>query len=211
MIMALCRTCGADIPEEARVCPYCGNPVEKAEEMNAPEPQPQYAAPEQPQYAAPEQPQYAAPEQPQYGAPQQPQYAAPQQPQYAAPQQPQYGAPQQPQYAAPQQPQYGAPQQQPYGAQSDPFTAQQQFGMPQNGVPAGPMPNASGYLVMVILGFLLGIIWGALSIGHYNKMKEAIAMNDSVSANSHAKKIRTFFIIGLVVNILLIIGQVVGS
>ena len=32
------------------------------------------------------------------------------------------------------------------------------------------MPSKGGYLALVILGFLLGILWGALSISPYNKM-----------------------------------------
>ena len=92
--------------------------------------------------------------------------------------------PQQPQYAQPQQPQY-APQQQ-----------------------AGPMPNPTGALVMVIIGFLCGIIWGALALGHYNKMNNAIAIGDSMTANAEFKKVRTFFIIGIVISVLVIIGRI---
>ena len=119
--------------------------------------------------------------------------AQPQQPQYAQPQQPQYAQPEAPQYGQPQQPQYGDPQ-------------YQQYGQPQ--VPTGPMPNPTVYLILVILGFLCGIIWGALSIGNYSKLKNAVAMGNSEEANKYAKKIRTVIIIGVVLNVMAIIGTI---
>lgn len=69
------------------------------------------------------------------------------------------------------------------------------------------MPSQGGHLALVILGFLFGILWGALSISPYNKMKEAIANGDAETAQANAKKIRTFVIIGLVINVLIIIGK----
>ena len=69
------------------------------------------------------------------------------------------------------------------------------------------MPKKGLYLTLMVFGFLLGVIWGALSVSHYREMNAAIARNDSVSAWEHAKKIRIFFWIGLVINVLLLIGQ----
>ena len=69
------------------------------------------------------------------------------------------------------------------------------------------MPNQGLYLFLLILGFLCGIIWGALSIGPYNRMKAAIAANDAVEAKKNAKKILIFALIGVVINVLLIIGK----
>ena len=69
------------------------------------------------------------------------------------------------------------------------------------------MPKPGGYLAMVIIGFFLGIIWGLLSIGSYNKMKNAIAMGDVVQARKSAKNITIIFIIGVVVNVLFILGS----
>ena len=68
------------------------------------------------------------------------------------------------------------------------------------------MPNQSIYLVLVIVGFVLGLIWGALSISPYNKMKAAIQSGDVATAQANAKKIRIFVIIGVVLNVLLFIG-----
>lgn len=70
------------------------------------------------------------------------------------------------------------------------------------------MPNPSSYLVMVIIGFFLGILWGVLTIGSYTKLKDAVARNDSVEAQAQAKKIRTVFIIGLVINIFAFFGYI---
>ena len=79
-------------------------------------------------------------------------------------------------------------------------------GAPVNGADyAGDMPNKTVYLVLMIVGFLCGILWGLLSIGPYNKMKAAIDANDSVTAKKNAKKILIFVIIGVVLNALLFI------
>lgn len=66
------------------------------------------------------------------------------------------------------------------------------------------MPNKTTYLFLVILGFLMGIIWGALSISPYNKLKTAVDNNDAVVAAENAKKIRTYVIIGVVFNVLFV-------
>ena len=36
------------------------------------------------------------------------------------------------------------------------------------------MPSKGFYLFLVIVGFLFGILWGALSISPYNKLKAAV-------------------------------------
>ena len=69
------------------------------------------------------------------------------------------------------------------------------------------MPSQGLYLLLVILGFVMGIIWGALSVSPYGKMKAAIAEGDAEAAQSYAKKIRLFVIIGVVVNVLIFIGR----
>ena len=72
------------------------------------------------------------------------------------------------------------------------------------------MPSKGGYLALVILGFVLGIIWGVLSISPYQKLKAAVDSGDVYTAQENAKKIRRFVIIGVVLNVLLFIGQAVG-
>ena len=69
------------------------------------------------------------------------------------------------------------------------------------------MPSQGGYLALVILGFVLGIIWGALSVSPYTKMKAAINNGDAETAQANAKKIRIYVIIGIVINVLIFIGR----
>ncbi|MBR0463508.1 MAG: hypothetical protein IJJ23_03890 [Clostridia bacterium] len=69
------------------------------------------------------------------------------------------------------------------------------------------MPSKGVYTALLVLGFLCGIIWGALSVTPYKNMKAAIEHGDVAGANADAKKIRTFVIIGVVVNALVIIGR----
>ena len=62
------------------------------------------------------------------------------------------------------------------------------------------MPKRGLYLFFVIAGFCLGILWGILSLSPYNKMKFAIEDGDEDVAWANAKKIRTYFIISLIVS-----------
>ena len=70
------------------------------------------------------------------------------------------------------------------------------------------MPNKTVYLILVILGFILGIIWGALSLSPYNKMKVAINNGDVITAKANAKKITMFVLIGVAVNVLVFFGRI---
>ena len=67
------------------------------------------------------------------------------------------------------------------------------------------MPSKGFYLFLVIVGFLFGILWGALSISPYNKLKAAVDSGDAETANANAKKIRTYVIIGVVLNVVIFI------
>lgn len=69
------------------------------------------------------------------------------------------------------------------------------------------MPSQGKYLALVIVGFLMGILWGVLSIFPYRNMKAAIASGDVLTAQENAKKIRIFVIIGVVLNVLFLIGR----
>lgn len=53
---------------------------------------------------------------------------------------------------------------------------------------------------MLIAGFILGIIWGALALSPYNRMKAAIEEGDSEEAWANAKKVRLFMILGIAAN-----------
>ena len=72
------------------------------------------------------------------------------------------------------------------------------------------MPNLTVYKVLLVVGFLCGIIWGALSMGPYNKMKAAVEAGDVAEARSCANKIRIFVIIGVILNVFFIIGRLNG-
>ena len=69
------------------------------------------------------------------------------------------------------------------------------------------MPSKGGHLALVILGFVLGILWGVLAIFPYRKMTAAIASGDVETAQANAKKIKIYIIIGIAINILVVIGQ----
>ena len=69
------------------------------------------------------------------------------------------------------------------------------------------MPSTGLYLLLTILGFLFGILWGILCISPYKALKAAVAAGDAETAKAQAKKIRIFVIIGVVLNVLIVIGQ----
>ncbi|MBR0373440.1 MAG: hypothetical protein IJH91_02795 [Mogibacterium sp.] len=65
-------------------------------------------------------------------------------------------------------------------------------------------PSKGLYLGLTIFGFLCGILWGILSIGPYRNMSAAIEAGDAPLAQAYAKKIRTYVIIGVIVNVILL-------
>ena len=69
------------------------------------------------------------------------------------------------------------------------------------------MPSTGTYTALLVLGFVLGIIWGALSISPYQKMKAAIAAGDSATAWENAGKIKKYILIGVIVNVIILFGQ----
>ena len=82
-----------------------------------------------------------------------------------------------------------------------------------NGVRAadGPMPNKTLYTVLLVLGFICGILWGILALGPYKKMNEAINAGNSAEANAQAKKVMIFAVIGIVLNAVILIGRFAGG
>jgi hypothetical protein len=73
------------------------------------------------------------------------------------------------------------------------------------------MPSKGGHLAMVIIGFFLGILWGILAISPYRKMSAAIDAGGEAAAWENPKKVKTFFWIGVAVNVLFIIIRVAGN
>ncbi len=73
------------------------------------------------------------------------------------------------------------------------------------------MPNKGGHTAMLIIGFILGILWGVLMISPYSKMKAAIEAGDAETAWAKSKTVKTIFWIGVAVNVLFIIISVAGN
>ena len=65
------------------------------------------------------------------------------------------------------------------------------------------MPSRGKYTTMFVFSFIFGVLWGLLSIGAFTTMNRAINAGDAIQAQESAKKIRTFFFVGLTVNIVL--------
>lgn len=64
------------------------------------------------------------------------------------------------------------------------------------------MPKKGNYIALVVLGFLLGIVWGIYGITQYSPMVKAIEAGDETEAWTRAKRIKTATLIGAAVNIL---------
>ena len=71
------------------------------------------------------------------------------------------------------------------------------------------MPSKGGHLALVILGFVLGVLWGVLAIFPYRNMTAAINSGDVETAQANAKKIRIYVIIGVVLNVLVLLGRLI--
>ena len=63
------------------------------------------------------------------------------------------------------------------------------------------LEGETGALQYMVVGFLTGVLWGALSISPMVKMNKAIADGDQYEAWRNAKKIRMFALIGIGVNV----------
>lgn len=66
------------------------------------------------------------------------------------------------------------------------------------------MPSRGKHTAMFVFSFIFGVLWGLLSIGAFKTMNIRINEGDVEGANVSAKKVRMFFWIGLIVNIVLI-------
>ena len=71
------------------------------------------------------------------------------------------------------------------------------------------MPNKGKHLALVIVGFFLGVIWGALAMIPYTQMAKAIDNNNAKEAWENANSIKTYLTIGLVVNAVLIVIKLI--
>ena len=76
---------------------------------------------------------------------------------------------------------------------------------------SGYMPKRGVYIAWMIVGFATGLLWGLLSIGPMKRMNVAINDGDSYTAWANAKKIRMFALIGIGINVVLILFQLLGN
>lgn len=72
---------------------------------------------------------------------------------------------------------------------------------------AADMPNKTVCIVLIVLvlGFLSGVIWGAIGVSQYGGLKRAIDQGDVETARKKARIIYIAFGIGIAVNVLYLI------
>ena len=71
------------------------------------------------------------------------------------------------------------------------------------------MPSKGKYLALFIINFVMGVLWGLLSINGFVRLNNGINSGNVELAQSGAKKIKTMFIVGLIVNIVIIVAYVI--
>lgn len=64
------------------------------------------------------------------------------------------------------------------------------------------MPSKGLYIFLLILGFLLGLLWGALSVSPFANMSKAIEAGNTEEAWTNANKIKKWVSIGVAVNVI---------
>ena len=83
-------------------------------------------------------------------------------------------------------------------------------GTPDIGAPAASMPNTTTAMILIVVGFLCGIIWGIIGIIQYGPMKTAIELGDAETAQKKFRIITIATAIGVVLNVFAIIGMFAG-
>lgn len=172
-----CTFCGSEISEGSLFCSNCGAQVAAAGDAAMP----QGAMPGQ--EAMPEQGQAAAPA-----------YQPYQQQEY-----PGQGTP----YQQQEYPGQGTPYQQP-GYSNANVPGQQPAFAPASAGPVAGMPNTTVAIVLIVVGFLCGILWGIIGVVQYGPMKRAIEAGDVETAKKKFNIIMIATIIGLVLNVIII-------
>lgn len=69
------------------------------------------------------------------------------------------------------------------------------------------MPNPSTYMALIVVGFLCGVIWGAIGLSQYGALKDAVAQGDAETANKKASTIRIVTIIGVCIQLFLLMAM----
>ena len=83
-------------------------------------------------------------------------------------------------------------------------------GPSSSGAIAG-MPSTTTAIILIVVGFLCGILWGIIGITQYGSMKKAIEAGDAETANKKFNIIKIATIVGVVLNVLIIGGQMVAG
>ena len=66
------------------------------------------------------------------------------------------------------------------------------------------MPNKTTAVILIVIGFLCGIIWGIFGIVQYSPMKAAIENGDVETAQKKFRNIKIATLIGVILNVVLI-------
>ena len=74
-------------------------------------------------------------------------------------------------------------------------------------VTAANMPSKGAAIALIVVGFLCGIIWGIIGVVMYTGMSSAMAAGDAATASSKFRNIAIATGIGVVLNILIVIGS----
>lgn len=74
-------------------------------------------------------------------------------------------------------------------------------------VSTADMPSVGTATVLCVIGFLCGVIWGVYGLTQRSGMKDAIARGDAETAKKKFNHIMIATIIGVVINLLVIIGN----
>jgi len=62
-------------------------------------------------------------------------------------------------------------------------------------------------IIMIVVGFISGIIWGVIGLVNYFPMKAALEAGDYGTAMEKYKVIKVVTIVGIVVNLVFIFGR----
>ena len=76
-----------------------------------------------------------------------------------------------------------------------------------NNYNTGDVPDKTASIIMIVVGFICGILWGALSLYNYTKMKAAYAIGDQFEYDKRFKNIKIFTAIGVVLNAILLMSR----
>lgn len=91
-----------------------------------------------------------------------------------------------------------------------PTPAPSTYQSPAGGSSIAGMPNTTTAIVLIVIGFLCGILWGIIGVVQYGPMKTAIEAGDVETANKKFNVIKIATIIGVVLNVLLIFSGVLN-